>query len=98
VRIEGVNAFHWVFCCKSAVVHMADFTRGKTMDGHRPNVWASDRYSAQQRHGALHQTCLAHLAREVAYGLEASEDPVHQLIPPPRQLRDEGARVITIKI
>jgi transposase len=81
VRIEGVNAFHWVFCCKSAVVHMADFTRSaevvrKTMDGHRPNVWTSDRYSAQQRHAALHQTCLAHLARDVAYGLEASEDPV----------------------
>jgi transposase len=37
---------------------------------------ASDRYSAQQRHGSLHQTCLAHLARDVAYGPEASEDPV----------------------
>src|ERR1700730_6727943 len=37
-----------VFCRKSAVVHMADFTRSaevvrKTMDGHRPNVWAADR-------------------------------------------------------
>lgn len=81
VRIEGVNAYHWVFCCKSAVVHMADFTRSaevvrKTMNGHQPRVWTSDRYSAQQRHGTLHQTCLAHLARDVAYGLEASEDPV----------------------
>ena len=28
----------------------------------------------QQRHGALDQKCLAHLARDVAYGLEASED------------------------
>jgi transposase len=81
VRIEGVNAFHWVFACKSAVVHVADFTRAaevvrKTMNGHRPCVWTSDRYSAQQRHGELHQTCLAHLARDVAYGLEASEDLV----------------------
>jgi len=81
VRIEGVNAYHWVFCCKSAVVHMADFTRSaevvrKTMNGHQPRVWTSDRYSAQQRHGTLHQTCLAHLARDVAYGLEASEDPI----------------------
>jgi transposase len=81
VRIEGVNAYHWVFCSKSAVVHMADFTRSaevvrKTMDGRQPRVWTSDRYSAQQRHGALHQTCLAHLARDVAYGLQASEDPV----------------------
>ena len=77
VRIEGVNACHWVFCCKSAVVHMADFTRSaevvrKTMNGHQPRVWTSDRYSAQQRHGTLHQTG----ARDVAYGLEASEDPV----------------------
>jgi transposase len=33
-------------------------------------------YGAQPRRGTLHQTCLAHLARDVAYGLEASEDPV----------------------
>jgi transposase len=70
-----------VFCCKSSVVHMADFTRSaevvrKTMNGRQPRVWTSDRYSAQQRHGTLHQTCLAHLARDFAYGLEASEDPI----------------------
>src|SRR5450631_1412338 len=81
VRIEGVNACHWVFCCKSAAVHMAGFTRSagavrKIMNGHQPRVWTSGRYSAQQRHGTLHQTCLAHLARDAAYGLEASKDPV----------------------
>jgi transposase len=81
VRIEGVNAYHWVVYCKSAIVHMADFTRStevvrKTMNGHQPRVWTSDRYSAQQRHGTLHQTCLAHLARDVAYGLVGCEDPV----------------------
>lgn len=46
------------------------------MDGHRPAVWLSDRYSAQQRHSLAQQTCLAHLARDVAYALEASDDPV----------------------
>jgi transposase len=46
------------------------------MDGHRPAVWISDRYTAQQGHAATHQTCLAHLARDVAYAVEASEDPV----------------------
>jgi transposase len=46
------------------------------MDGHRPAVWLSDRYTAQQGHGAAHQTCLAHLARDVAYAVEVSEDPV----------------------
>src|ERR1700676_5028787 len=42
----------------------------------RHTIKGGDRYSAQQRHGTLHQTCLAHLARDVAYGLEASEDPI----------------------
>ena len=84
VRIEGTNAYHWVFRCPEAVVHHAAPTRGasvvrEVMDGHRPKVWLSDRYSAQQGHAAAQQTCLAHLARDVAYAREASEDPL-----PPR--------------
>lgn len=79
VRIEGLNAFHWVFRCKDAVVHVPDFTRAAEvvrtmMDGHRPEVWLSDRYSAQQKHAKRHQTCLAHLARDVAYADEHGED------------------------
>lgn len=79
MRVEGVNAFQWVFRCDGAVVHEADFTRAaevvrRTMNGARPKVWTSDRYSAQQRHAGANQTCLAHLARDVAYGVEASED------------------------
>ena len=79
VRIEGSNAYHWVFRCSEAVVHQASATRGAIvirtmMDGHRPGVWCSDRYSAQQGHADAHQTCLAHLARDVAYADEASED------------------------
>src|SRR5215204_3471569 len=46
------------------------------MDGHRPALWLSDRYAAQQGHGVAHQTCLAHLARDIAYAVEASDDPV----------------------
>jgi transposase len=79
VRIEGSNAYHWVFRCSEAVVHQASPTRGAIvirtmMDGHRPDVWCSDRYSAQQGHADAHQTCLAHLARDVAYADEASAD------------------------
>jgi transposase len=79
VRIEGSNAYHWVFCCSEAVVHQAAPTRGAAvvrtlMEGHRPDVWCSDRYAAQQGHADAHQTCLAHLARDVAYADEASED------------------------
>ena len=79
VRIEGSNAYQWVFRSSEAVVHRAAPTRGaivvrELMDGHRPEVWCSDRYSAQQGHGAAHQTCLAHLARDVAYADETSDD------------------------
>ena len=68
VRIEGSNAYHWLFHSAQAVVHTASPTRGavvvrEMMDGHRPAVWISDRYTAQQGHAAEHQTCLAHLAR-----------------------------------
>ena len=81
VRIEGCNAYHWVFHATDAVVHTASPTRGAVvvramMDGHRPAVWISDRYTAQQGHAAAHQTCLAHLARDVAYGVEVSDDPI----------------------
>jgi transposase len=83
VRIEGANGRHWVFRCDDAVVHHAAPSRAgavveEVMAGHRPAVWLSDRYSAQQGHGERQQTCLAHLARDVAYALEASDD----LLPP----------------
>ena len=81
VRIEGSNAYHWLFHSAQAVVHTASPTCGavvvrEMMDGHRPAVWISDRYTAQQGHAAEHQTCLAHLARDVAYAVEVSDDPV----------------------
>ena len=89
VRIEGSTGYHWVFCCAAAVVHRAAPTRAASviccantgvvhemMAGHKPAVWLSDRYSAQQGHGLAQQTCLAHLARDVAYALEASDDLV----------------------
>ena len=57
VRIEGTNSYHWVFHCKDAVVHQPDYSRAarvvdEMMNGHVPDVWISDRYSAQQKHGA----------------------------------------------
>src|SRR4051812_23863364 len=81
VRDEGANADHWGIRSPDAIVHQAAPTRGAAviramMDGHRPRVWLSDRYCAQQGHADAQQTCLAHLARDVAYAREASEDPV----------------------
>ena len=79
VRIEGTNSYHWVFPCKDAVVHQPDYSRSARvvddmMDGHVPAVWISDRYSAQQKHGERHQTCLAHLARDTAFAFEHGSD------------------------
>jgi transposase len=79
VRIEGTNSYHWVFHCKDAVVHQPDYSRAarvaeEVMSGNLPKVWISDRYSAQQNHGARHQTCLAHLARDTAFALEHGAD------------------------
>jgi transposase len=78
VRIEGVNAYHWVFRSQEAVVHEAAFSRGAkvvqdVMGDHSPDYWLSDRYSAQQNHAKHHQTCLAHLARDAARVLEVGE-------------------------
>jgi transposase len=79
VRIEGTNSYHWVFHCKDAVVHQPDYSRAarvvdEMMAGHKPAVWISDRYSAQQNHGQRHQTCLAHLARDTAFAFEHGSD------------------------
>jgi len=81
IRIEGLNGYHWVFLSTTEVVHEAQLSRAAqvvrdVMGEHKPEIWLSDGYSAQQNHGAHHQTCLAHLARDVAYGLEASNDQV----------------------
>lgn len=71
MRIEGINAQQWVFRSKEAVVHTSVFSRAaqvakEMMGDHKPEFWISDRYSAQQKHGVKHQTCLAHLARDIA--------------------------------
>ena len=72
MRIEGCNGYQWVFCAPDAVVHTAGFSRAAqvvrdTMAGHQPDVWVSDRYTGQQGHGLLHQTCLAHLDRKARF-------------------------------
>ncbi len=78
IRIEGINGYHWVFMSSSAIVHEAQLSRAAqvvrdVMGKHKPEIWLSDGYCAQQGHGKHHQTCLAHLARDVAYGVEASD-------------------------
>lgn len=83
MRIEGTNAQQWVFLSpdQQAIVHHADYTRkasviDEVMGDHVPQFWTSDRYAGQQRRGLQHQTCLAHLARDVARVLEVGDERI----------------------
>ncbi len=54
------------------VIHVIRNSRGaaivgEVMDGHRPAIWVSDLYSAQQGHAADWQICLAHQLRDCKY-------------------------------
>jgi len=36
----------------------------------QPEVWVSDMFGCQRRHGVLWQVCLAHLPRDAKYAIE----------------------------
>jgi transposase len=68
VRINGRNHWNWVFQNDQVVIHIVRNTRAasvvtETMAGHRPSIWVSDLYGAQQGHADLWQVCLAPTAR-----------------------------------
>ena len=73
---------HWerVFVTALCVLHIVRPRRAKAvvreiLAGHVPRVWVSDRYGAQQGHGADWQVCLAHFLRDIQYALDAGDDP-----------------------
>ena len=45
----------------------------EVMAGHRPSIWVSDLYGAQQGHADLWQVCLAHQLRDCEYAIEAGD-------------------------
>jgi transposase len=67
VRIDGRTHWNWVFQNDQVVIHVIRNSRAANvvtdvLDGHRPTIWVSDLYSAQQGHADLWQVCLAHYA------------------------------------
>jgi transposase len=44
-----------------------------TIAGHRPTIWVSDFYGAQQGHADLWQICLAHQLRDCKYAIETGD-------------------------
>jgi len=73
VRIDGRTCWNWVFPAETlgfsenseVVIHVIHRSRGagvvaEVLGGHRPALWVSDLYSAQQGHAEDWQICLAH--------------------------------------
>jgi transposase len=78
VRIDGQTHWNWVFQNDQVVIHIVRNSRAasvvtETMAGHRPAIWVSDLYGAQQGHADLWQVCLAHQLRDCQYAIEAGD-------------------------
>ncbi len=78
VRVGGVTCWNWVFQNSDLVIHVIRPSRAagvvtEVLDGHRPMVWVSDLYGAQQGHAETWQVCLAHQLRDCQYAIEAGD-------------------------
>jgi transposase len=78
VRINGRTHWDWVFQNDQVVIHVVRNSRAasvvsEVMAGHRPVIWVSDLYGAQQGHADLWQICLAHQLRDCQYAIDAGD-------------------------
>jgi transposase len=78
VRIDGRTHWNWVFQNDQVVIHVVRNSRAAAvvtdmMAGHRPTIWVSDRYGAQQGHADLWQICLGHQLRDCEFAIEAGD-------------------------
>jgi transposase len=78
VRVDGRTCWNWVFQNNEVVIHVVRHSRGagvvgEVMDGHRPALWVSDLYSAQQGHAPNWQICLAHQLRDCQFAIDAGD-------------------------
>jgi transposase len=60
------------------VIHVIRSSRGagvvgEILDGHRPVIWVSDLYGAQQGHAENWQICLAHQLRDCQFAIDAGD-------------------------
>ena len=78
VRIDGRTCWNWVFQNEQVVIHVVRKSRGagvvaEVMGGHRPAIWVSDLFGAQQGHADLWQVCLAHQLRDCQFAVDAGD-------------------------
>lgn len=79
-RVAGKTQWEWVFQNEQVCLHIIRASRGsqvisEVFPQQRPQVWVSDLYSAQRKHGASQwQVCLAHQLRDCQYAIDAGDD------------------------
>jgi len=78
-RVSGQQQWEWVFQNTEVCLHVIRPSRGQgviqeVLGAHRPTLWVSDLYSAQQHHPAEQwQVCLAHQLRDCQFAIDAGD-------------------------
>ena len=78
-RVSGQQQWEWVFQNTEVCIHVIRPSRGQgviqeVLGAHRPTLWVSDLYSAQQHHPAAQwQVCLAHQLRDCQFAIDAGD-------------------------
>jgi transposase len=78
-RVNGQRQWEWVFQNAEVCIHVIRPSRGQgviheVLGTHRPTIWVSDLYSAQQNHPAEDwQVCLAHQVRDCQFAIDAGD-------------------------
>jgi transposase len=78
-RVNGQQQWEWVFQNAEVCIHVIRPSRGQgviheVLGTHRPTIWVSDLYSAQQNHPAEDwQVCLAHQVRDCQFAIDAGD-------------------------
>ena len=78
-RVHGRQQWEWVFQNAEVCIHVIRPSRGQgviqeVLGAHRPTIWVSDLYRAQQNHPAADwQVCLAHQVRDCRFAIDAGD-------------------------
>jgi len=77
-RLNKETLWQWVVHSHQVVFHTIAQTRGgivldNILDGHKPTVWLSDLYNAQQNRATHHQICLAHQVRDCQKAIDQGD-------------------------
>ena len=78
VRVGVRTHWNWVFQIDQVVIHVVRNSRAagvvaEVMARHRPSIWVSRLYGAQQGHADLWQICVAHQLCDCTFAMDAGD-------------------------